>query len=261
MAKSCAMREFAFTIEYDEGADPLMDVFIEHPEAHARTINCHVSPNSMWRIDRIAGPEDALERIDDLYTAPEHCNECIGSRHCHTDWEHEFLERAPSRRTIYTFRPSPGDCYSIPQLACMYLGEGYLCAAERRQNRYEWRILMRDDGDAMGLHEALSEELRDGLSLSFRQIGGPSYWAEEAITLAELPYEQREAIETAVRMGYYQTPRGTSMAEVAEELEIPRSTLQYRLQQAESWIIGCFVSRAVSDIGEQCSREPVAKKV
>jgi hypothetical protein len=255
------MREFAFTIEYERGADPLMDVFIDNPDLHARTMNTHVSPTSMWRIDRIAGPETALEELDEIYTAPEHCNECIGSRHCHTDWEHEILESSPSRRTVYTYRPSPGDCYSIPQLACMYLGEGYIPTAERRENRYEWRILMRDDGDAGGLHDALSEELRDGLSLSFRQIGGPSYWAEEAVSLAELPYEQREAIETAVRMGYYQTPRGTSMSEVADALGVPRSTLQYRLQQAESWIIGNFVSQSVADIGEERSDTPMATEV
>lgn len=255
------MREFAFTIEYEKGADPLMDVFIDNPDLHARTMNTHVSANSMWRIDRIAGPERALERLDEIYTAPEHCNECIGSRHCHTNWEHEFLETSPSRRTVYTYRPSPGDCYSIPQLACMYLGEGYICAAERRGNRYEWRILMRDDGDAKGLHDALSEELRDGLSLTFRQIGGPSLWAEEAVSLAELPYEQREAIEAAVRMGYYQTPRGTSMAEVAEILDVPRSTLQYRLQQAESWIIRGFVSHSLADIGDEFSERPMATEV
>lgn len=240
------MREFVVTIEYDEGVDPLMDAFIDHPEAHARTMNCHVSANSMWRVDRIAGPEAALDQIDELYTAPEHCNECIGSRHCHTDWEHEVLARHPSRRTIYTYRPSAGDCCSIPQFACMYLGEGFLCAAERRTDRYEWRFLMREDGDAGGLYEALREEIRDGLTISFQQIQEPSHWADEAVSLAELPYEQREAVETAVEMGYYETPRGASTAEIAEALSVPRSTLQYRLQQAESWIIGCFVSKSLS---------------
>ncbi|SEV98435.1 helix-turn-helix domain-containing protein [Natrinema salifodinae] len=255
------MREFAFTIEYDKGADPLMDVFIEYPDAHARTISCHMSPNGVWRVDRIAGPEEALERIDEIYTAPEHCNECIGSRHCHTNWEHEILESNPSRRTIYTYRPSASDCHSVLHLACIYLGEGIVPAAERRGNRYEWRILMRDDADASGLHEALNEELRDGLRVNFRQIGGPSYWAEEAISLAELPHEQREAIEAAVRSGYYETPRNASMADIAEVLDIPRSTLQYRLQRAESWIIGCFVSRSIADIGDEFSALPMVTEL
>lgn len=253
------MREFAITIEYEMGTDPLMDVFIDFPETHARTMNCHVSADSMWRVDRIAGPKTALNRIDEVYDSTEHCNECLGSRHCHTDWEYELIASHPSRRTYYTYRPTAGDCCSIPQFACMFLDEGFLCAAERRSHQYHWRFLTRDSGDVSGLYEALQEELRDGIGVSFQQIQQPSHWADEAVSLAELPYEQREAIETAVRMGYYKTPRDASVADIADALSVPRSTLQYRLQEAESWIIGCFVSKSLSADGRwslQCDKLP-----
>ncbi|MFD1568544.1 helix-turn-helix domain-containing protein [Halolamina litorea] len=253
------MREFAITIEYEEGVDPLMDVFIDHPEMHSRTTNCHVSGDSMWRVDRIAGPETALERIEDVYLSTQHCNECVGSRHCHTDWEHELIESHHSRRTFYTYRPTIGDCCSIPQLACIFLREGFVCAVERRSNQYHWRFLMREGGDPSGLYEAIQDELRDGLSVSFQQIQQPTHWADEGVSLAELPNEQREAVETAVRMGYYKTPRDASMADIADELSIPHSTLQYRLQEAESWIIGCFVSKSMSADGNwslQCDKLP-----
>lgn len=240
------MREFIFTIEYERGADPVMDVFIDYPQAQARTISCHVSANELWRLDRIAGPEPALNRLDDIFTSPTHCNECIGERHCHTNWEYEILKREPTRRTIYTYRPAGSDCWSIPHLASCYLGDGLIADTERCENRYEWRLLMCEDATASELYEALREELREGLTLGFQQVGDPSYWTDEAITIAELPHEQRAAIEAAVEHDYYRTPRGISLTELAKELDVPLSTLQYRLQQAEAWIIQCFVTQSMT---------------
>ena len=47
--------------------------------------------------------------------------------------------------------------------------------------------------------------LSDGLALEFQQVGEPQYWAEEAVTVAELLHEQRGAIEATVKYGYYET--------------------------------------------------------
>lgn len=238
------MREFIFTIEYERGADPVMDVFIDHPSAQARTISCHVSANGLWRLDRIAGPETALDRLDDIFTDSVHCNECIGRRHCHTNWEYEILVRTPTCRLIYTYQPAGSDCWSIPHLASCYLGDGLICDAERRENRYEWRFLVCDDAPVGDLYDGLREELRDDLELGFQQVGRPSYWTDEAITIAELSHEQRVAIEAAVEYGYYRTPRDISLTDLADELDIPFSTLQYRLQQAEGWIVRRFATRS-----------------
>jgi len=72
------------------------------------------------------------------------------------------------------------------------------------------------------------------LAVAFAKIADPTYWTEKAVTVAELPSEQRTAVEAAVENGSYQTPRGISLSELAEKLDLPRSTLQYRLQEAES---------------------------
>jgi predicted DNA binding protein len=64
------------------------------------------------------------------------------------------------------------------------------------------------------------------------------------VTVADLPHEQREALRTAVGMGYYETPKATTVADVAEALDVPRSTLQYRLQRAEAWLARQFVDAA-----------------
>ena len=51
-----------------------------------------------------------------------------------------------------------------------------------------------------------------------------------------LPYEQREALETAVAAGYYETPRDVHLSDLAAEADIPESTLRYRLRRAEAWL-------------------------
>jgi hypothetical protein len=241
------MREFVFTIEYETGADPTMDVFIEHPAAHARTITCQVSEHGMWRLERLAGPEAALERLDEHYTNPYHC-ECLGEQHCHTEWHGEVLDAEAGRRTVYCYRPEPGDCHSVPRLATDCLGDGALFGAERRERLYEWRLLLPDDDGVRETYERLAAELRGGLSLTFRQLGDPGYWTEEAVTVAELPPEQRAALEAAVERGYYRTPREITLPDLADATGVPRSTLQYRLQRAEEWILTRFVSQSTGPL-------------
>ncbi len=68
------------------------------------------------------------------------------------------------------------------------------------------------------------------------------------MTLAELPPEQQAAVEAAVEHGYYRTPRDTSLTELAETLDVSRSTLQYRLQRAEAWIVRSFVTRSMGPV-------------
>lgn len=234
------MREFAFTVDYEQGADPVMDVFIEYPEAYARTVQCNVTPGAMWRLDRIAGPMEALDQLTDVYTDPAHCNECLGGRHCHTDWEYEVLARDAERTSIYTYRPR-GDCISVPRAGACILGDGVLYEAERRESAYEWRLLVPDDAPIGEVYEVLAADLRDDLTLSFEQVNDPSHWINEIVSLAEFPYEQHAALGAAVEHGYYEVPRELSLNDLAEEFEIPRSTLQYQLQRAESRLISCFV--------------------
>ncbi|WP_231190108.1 helix-turn-helix domain-containing protein [Haladaptatus sp. DYF46] len=235
------MRKFVFRIEYEHGINPIMDVFMDYPSAHARTLTCHVSKSGIWRIDRIAGPTEALDQIDSVYDSHEQCLECVTDDHAHLDWEYELLDADRHTRTVYLYRPATTDCHSIPCLAAHYLGDGLLAEAERRTNTYEWHLLMRNDENVGDLYESLNAHLQDGLSVHFEQLGEPCHWAERTISVAELPYEQRAAAEAAVANGYYETPREISLNELANTIDVPRSTLQYRLQQAESWIMTRFV--------------------
>ena len=55
---------------------------------------------------------------------------------------------------------------------------------------------------------------------------------------------QRDLIETAVERGYYDTPRTCTLTELAEHLDIAKSTASERLHRAEGAIIRAFVADA-----------------
>lgn len=61
---------------------------------------------------------------------------------------------------------------------------------------------------------------------------------------------QRELLETAVRLGYFEVPRESTLAEVAENLDIDKSTASTVLRRGESTLVKWFLSGsggAVSD--------------
>jgi hypothetical protein len=235
------MRELVFAVEYDRGADPVVDVFIEHPTLHSRSIACHVSRAGVWRVDRLTGPAEALERIDRVYETHERCLDCVTGVHDRQTTEYQVLDADATTRTVYTFRAAGTDCFSVPCLTCEHVPRGVLPESERSGAREEWRMLLRGDGGVGDLYAALESSLRDGLAVEFAQLSEPTYWTNRSVSVAELPYEQRVAVEAAVERGYYETPRDVSLGELAAALDVPRSTLQYRLQRAEGWIVRRFV--------------------
>lgn len=238
------MREFVFTIEYPAGADRLMDVFIEHPELHASAISISVSTTGMWRVDRVRGSAEALEAFTDAYTDPIYCNECGGDDSaCTSAWTVEVLSASTEALTVYSHLDRlPQYCHSIPHLAILEFGDGLVFDAHRRQGIYEWRILMPEARPVGPLFDRLSDGMDDEVQIALRQLTDPDRWGDRITTIADLPFEQREAIETAVAAGYYSTPRSTDLEALATRLAIPKSTLRYRLRRAEAWIIESVVA-------------------
>jgi len=53
---------------------------------------------------------------------------------------------------------------------------------------------------------------------------------------------QRRLIETAVERGYYDTPRTCTLTELADHLDIAKSTASERIHRAESAIVRAFVA-------------------
>lgn len=95
------------------------------------------------------------------------------------------------------------------------------------------------------LHQRFREDLPDGVSLTIRRIGTPERWlhAKRPQSGTDLSFEQREAIETARRLGYYDHPRKVTMEDVAAELDLPLTTLRYRLRRAEAWATATALGR------------------
>ena len=60
---------------------------------------------------------------------------------------------------------------------------------------------------------------------------------------ADLTDRQREVLETAVREGYYDDPRGVSGTELAERFDVSSSTLHQHLRAAESKVLREFLAR------------------
>lgn len=239
------MREFAFTIRYESGVDRLMDLFIDNPDAKAKSTACCATVDSMWRIDHLLGIEEVLNRIDSIFLHEEWCNECLHAPNCNSTRHHSLMNRSPTHRVVYTHREEIERCHSIPYLASSHIGDGVLFEAERRGNEYRWKVLMPSDEAVGALYDAIESRMRDGLELDLHRIAECNDWNQQSIAAAQLSPEQQDAVEAAVEHGYYATPRGTTVEELSDLLEVPRSTLQYRLQGAEERIVKRFADSSL----------------
>jgi len=231
------MREFEFTVHYEPGSDDLMDLFVETPALAARSQACFANAASMWRIDRIAGPAEALDRLEALYLDESVCNECLDMHQCDSTREYHLLEASAQERLIYTHREEIDRCHSIPYLAVEHVGDGVLLDAKRSGTEYVWRVLMPEATPVGELFDAIDRKLRDGLSLELDHVSAVRGWGSPATPASDLSVEERTTLTTAVAAGYYNTPRETTVDELAEQLDVPRSTAQYRLQRAEQKVI------------------------
>lgn len=95
--------------------------------------------------------------------------------------------------------------------------------------------------DLTGTREELDrfQEVLEGSPLSYelRSLVG----AQETDEL--LTDRQREVIETAIREGYFEIPRECTLSELADSLEIDKSTASNILRRGEARIIKSFVNR------------------
>lgn len=94
-----------------------------------------------------------------------------------------------------------------------------------------------DDGVTMSLvgpQEAIAGTLdkyeREGVSPELRKLGE---YQGRTQPLDELTDRQREVVQTAFEMGYYEVPRNVSNEDIAVELDLDSSTVAEHLQRAE----------------------------
>lgn len=235
------MREFTFAIEYEPGADPVMDVCIEYPSVVAHSLDGFVTADRFWRIERIAGPETALDAIEEVRFSSEQCGESITKNDCEAARYHDVLERRDGELVLYTYLEDITGCESIHTLAGKHLPSGLVFETRRQKSRHRWRVLMRSDARVGTLYDEIGARLREGLSFRMGHLRDADGWRRDSFAALSMPEEQRTAIRAAVAGGYYETPRETTLDELADELSIPRSTLSYRLRGAETRLAHRYV--------------------
>ncbi|MFB6298635.1 MAG: helix-turn-helix domain-containing protein [Halobacteriales archaeon] len=103
-----------------------------------------------------------------------------------------------------------------------------------------------DDGVTMSLvgsQEAIAgtidEYEREGVSPDLRKLG--EYQGRQQ-PLDRLTDRQREVIQTAFEMGYYEVPRSVSTEDIAAELDVDSSTVAEHLQRAERNLLSHHLS-------------------
>lgn len=241
------MREYVLRAEYDEGIHPVMDIFIQYPDLFAKSLDISVSLDGGWRIIRVTGPEEALDALEEVYLNPDVCNDCVFPHpSCDGEFEYDVLESTQTARTIYKYTADVSYCHSVTFLALSHFGPGLIFDSEQRGPVYRYRILVPNEEKMSGFHETLDESLPDGISVEIARISEASQWDGSGYSLAELPYEQRQALTKARQMGYYETPREATLEEIATELDLPLTTLRYRLRRAEDWVMGQVLSDEIS---------------
>lgn len=236
------MREFAFDLAFDRGVDPLADLFMRRTELRARSLAAPADP-WFWRLDQVTGPSDALQRADSLRDGSEPVGFAAAAGSVET--HHDCIERGAEQRVFYSYVVDEGGG-TVPGLIADHLEPGVVVETTRREDRQHWRLLVRDGMTVGGFHDALVERLRDGVAFHMGYLRDATRW-QDHVAVRELPAEQRRALRAAVEAGYYESPRATTLDEIADRVGIPRSTFSYRLRNAESRLARAYVA---ADDGE-----------
>ncbi|MDS0222766.1 hypothetical protein NDI54_15575 [Haloarcula sp. S1AR25-5A] len=174
------MKGFEFTIRFDPGADPLMDLFREYPALLLRNATCTVAGDAMWRVDRVDGPADAVSAFGDVFLNDGRCNECLDGHRCPGTREYQVLDRGPTARTVYTYHTEIDRCRSVAPIVTERIDDGVVFASERTGGAYRWRVLSPAAISLDGVFGRLESALGDGLALDVDRIGGADLWQATA---------------------------------------------------------------------------------
>jgi len=236
------MKEFVFALDYESGCNDITEVLTQHPDAQIRSLSCHVTPASVWRVDHVTGPQIALDAIESVFLDPDHCTDCLATPDCGAECDNSVLDRDEDTLVVYSRWSKARACTSVPHLALHHLGDGLLFETHRSERRYEWRIIAPDEADISAFHNALQEELCTCTDIQFVRISDIDSSVTSSAAEPSMPAEQKEALTAAVEYGYYETPRDIELGDLADELDMSRSTLSYRLRRAEAHLATSFVA-------------------
>lgn len=245
------MRELVFTLDYDHGWNTVADTLADHPDAGIRSLSLHATDESLWRVDHATGPADALEAIETAFLTADYYADCLATEDCGATSTTQVLEHTDDTLVLYSYWERTPVCTSVPHLALDHLGDGILFETRHEQRQYTWRIIHSGDGSVRAFFDALDDAVGNCAKMEIVRLTDASTANEDSSSDSDgLPSNQREALEAAVEYGYYETPREVDVGELADRLNVPRSTLTYRLRRAEA-----YMAKQFAGAGQQ-SEEP-----
>lgn len=243
------MRELTFELEYEAGADPLMDVFVESSSLSSDGIASCVRRDRFWRLERFVGPSSSLERVEQVRLDPDTPREVMTHTECRAVREYDVLERAPATLVLHTHVKRLHTCNSVMALAARHLDLGVVFQTKRRENCQRWRLLMRSEENVDVFYDQATEYLGEGIELHIGRLGPAERLEYDSLATVSVSEEQRETLRAAIEHGYYETPRQLTVVELAEVLGVPQSTVSYRLRRAEAQLAKGYLHRFSADRG------------
>lgn len=229
------MRELVFTLDYEPGCNAVADTLAKHPDAGIRSLSLHVTQESLWRVDHATGPPDALDDVEETFLTADYYADCLATEHCGATQTTQILEQSEDTLVLYSYRERSDACASVPHIALDHLGAGALFETRHERRQYTWRIIHSASSDVRTFLDEIEVVIGDSAELTVDRLTEASTPTAEVGTDGLSP-EQEEALQVAVERGYYETPRAVDVGDLADELDVPRSTLTYRLRRAEAYL-------------------------
>ena len=237
------MRELVFALEYEPGCNRVADTLADHPDASIRSLSLHATENRLWRVDHATGTPDALADIEDAFLNSDYYADCLATEDCDATQTTQVLDHTDDTLVLYSYWERTPLCSSIPHIARDHLGDGLLFDTRHESHHYTWRIIHSGEGDVSGFFNELETAVGDCAQMEMLRTAATSTPASKRDDSAtELSPEQEVALQFAVEHGYYESPREVDVAELAEHLDAPRSTLTYRLRKAEEHLAKQYVT-------------------
>lgn len=241
------LREFTFRLHYREGTDPVMDLFRDNPDASASALDVCTGRRSYLRLLRITGTTAVANELDAIFETHAHGPTSVTSDDCCGTCTSFPLETTTGQRSLYLFVEGATDCETVQTIVCSQLGAGTLSEVHYHDGVESWRILMPSDDRVGLLYDQISARLRDGVRFEMGHIGDAIEWEGTGVLDAGISGSQERALRTAVRRGYYERPRNVTLEELAADLDVPPSTLSYRLRMAEAELVERYVELTRGD--------------
>ena len=235
------MYDFSFTISYTRGCSEYTDVFIEHESLRSEAIYACMDPAEMWVLESVTGDPGELAAAEDRLLDASLDRYSITDRPCEAEKRTNLLNTERRRRVTFTHVTDASHCDAIPLIAAKYLSSGVVFKQTRSGGTATWNVLHQNDENVGLLYDAVGGRLSDGATFSFDHLTELEQWESPLLEPSRIRAEQREVLEAAVAHGYFETPRAVTLDELAAELELPRSTVSYRLRRATAELANSFV--------------------